>query len=276
MSAAPTLIAAWRDTVKRGTPIEVRSPKWGTKRGRVLQPHGDGVDVELDAPGRSTMRTAFVFWKHIFPPPGALEERKPKALTATIVEQAPTLALAKAPSAPSAPPPPRNEKRPGPRARQSIHAHTLTPVGNAIRAARLAKRLTQRDAASLLGVSGSRLCAIELGDALPDEDLLLLVHEHLGAELDGLIEAWSETAFDHAPGSAAPGGAPAHEVRATEAETVAGSATSSRAETIDRDTFQRVAFLCIGLAELKKLPPEGPERDAWISAAFALWEGTRA
>lgn len=145
-------------------------------------------------------------------PPGTL--RSPtsfSALSSSVVPAGPA-APAPRPEPPSPPPPSpavvplRRDHRPSPpSSRQAIlmdlhpgvtskhgtpprQLHDPTPIGDAFRAYRLRRGYAQNEMADRLGVTGSTLSQVELGDRIPNDDLILAFAEETATPLDELIK----------------------------------------------------------------------------------------
>jgi transcriptional regulator with XRE-family HTH domain len=66
--------------------------------------------------------------------------------------------------------------------------HDPTPIGDAFRAYRLRQGHAQNEMADRLDITGSTLSQIELGDMVPNDDLILAFAEESGTPLDELIK----------------------------------------------------------------------------------------
>lgn len=210
--------------LSRGDRVEVHTRSTGPHQwmgGTVFKVAGKGAFVETDAGHENFYR-----WKEIRlmqKPPSSEASRRIVTLPtrSTPVEvlerrSAPTtlrsttsLSSAVVPGPALVPPPPAppssSSQRPSPpSSRQTIlmdlhpgvtskhgvpprKLHDPTAIGNAFRAYRLRRGYAQNELADRLGVTGSTLSQVELGDMIPNDDLILAFAEESSTALDELI-----------------------------------------------------------------------------------------
>ena len=217
VEATEEIASIWRRTAARGDSCIVRNTRHNTKqRGRVRRTAKAGCDVEFE-----DKHTAFIYWRDLYPDVEAEAARSSRKTFGKLGDVAnfPQLlpSVAKEPTAlePIPPPPPANQAEvPAPSSSVSLSpkrnrhrpestykrvAHAPTAIGNLFRSERLKNKLDQEELAELLGVKYWRISDIELGDLLPDMDLLKSFGECFNiplALLSSILEGKQATGTD--------------------------------------------------------------------------------